>query len=131
MNTKLLMTLSAMIMGSAGLILLFLPDEVSIYIGLTLSNSFLLQIPGALYFGFAMLNWMARSKLIGGIYSKPVCIGNFTHFMIGGIALIKLSIKNTGLTYIFIASIIYTVFAILFGYVFFTSPVMKHKAIQP
>jgi hypothetical protein len=129
MNTKVLMTISAIIMGAAGIILSFLPQEVSAYLSLTGTNSIILQILGALYFGFALLNWAAKANLIGGIYSRPVAIGNFTHFLIGSLALIKLAFNNMSLTYIWIAVIIYSIFAILFGYVLFTNPVLKNKTI--
>jgi hypothetical protein len=85
-----------------------------------------LQISGALYFGFAILNWTAKENLIGGIYSKPVAVGNFAHFLIGGLALAKLVFKDMSLTYL-LPAIIYSIFAILFGYVFFMNPVSKNK----
>jgi hypothetical protein len=129
MNTKLLMTISAVILGLTGIVLLFLPQEISTYFGLKEINSLVLQILGALYFGFAVLNWTAKANLIGGIYSRPVAIGNFTHFLIGGLSLSKLAFRNMGLTYIWIAVIIYSIFAILFGYVLFHNPKLKNKSI--
>jgi energy-converting hydrogenase Eha subunit C len=85
-NTKLLMIISAAILGSTGIILTFMPQEVSQILNLTASNQIVFQISGALYFGFAMLNWMAKTNLMGGIYSRPIAIANFTHFLIGGLA---------------------------------------------
>lgn len=125
MNTKLLMTTSAAILGATGIMLTFLPNEISTYLGIIGTNPILLQILGALYFGFAMLNWAAKANLIGGIYSKPVAIGNFTHFLIGGLALAKLGFK----TYTGIATTCYLIFAILFGYVLFNNPVTKNKSV--
>ena len=89
-----------------------------------------MQILGALYFGFAMLNRTAKANLIGGIYSRPVAIGNATHFLIGALALIKLAFNDTTLINIWIAGVIYSIFAILFGYVLFTNPVLKNKTIE-
>ncbi len=129
MNTKPLMIVSAIILGIAGVMLSFFPQEVSNYLGFGVTNSIILQILGALYFGFAMINWTAKGNLIGGIYSKPVAIGNFSHFLIGGLALIKISFKAPALHYFWIAAIIYSIFAILFGYIFFTNPVMKNKSL--
>ena len=129
MNTKVLMIVSAINMGVAGMILSFLPQEISNYLNFTGTSSVIMQILGALYFGFAMLNWTAKANLIGGIYSRPVTIGNFTHFLIGALALVKLAFNNMTFTYIWIAGIIYSIFAILFGYVLFTNPVLKNKTI--
>ncbi|MEO8770680.1 MAG: hypothetical protein ABI402_11360 [Ferruginibacter sp.] len=128
MNTKLLMIVSAAVLGAAGIMLTFLPLEVSSYLGMAGTSSVMLQVLGSLYFGFAMLNWTAKANLIGGIYSKPVAIGNFTHFLIGGLALAKLAFRNMSITYIFIAAIIYLIFSIFFGYVLYNNPVLKNKS---
>ncbi len=85
----------------------------------------ILQITGALYLGFAIMNWMAKAALIGGIYSRPLCVGNLWHFMIGGLVLIKASISSTSLKYVLVLAMVYSVFAILFGLVLFTSPTKK------
>ena len=119
------MTLSAAVLGIAGIILIFFPQEISNYISVTGSSQVMLQILGSLYFGFAMLNWTAKANLIGGIYSRPVAIGNFSHFLIGGLALAKFGFKNMGLTYIWVAMITYLIFAILFGYITFIGPGLK------
>ena len=128
MNTKFLMTISAIILGVTGIILTFIPQEVSRYLNLTESTPILFQILGALYFGFAMLNWTTKANLIGGIYSRPFAIGNFTHFLIGGLALIKLVLHDTKRTCIWTCAILYLIFALLFGYVLFTNPSSTNKA---
>ena len=129
MNTKLLMTVSAVILGVTGIILSFMPQEVSHFLSLTESTPIVFQILGALYFGFAMLNWTAKANLIGGIYSRPVAIGNFTHFLIGGLALIKLLLHNTNGTSIWAGAILYSLFAVLFGYVLFINPALTNKSV--
>ena len=128
MNTKLLMSSSAIVMGVTGIILTFSPREFASFFNMADSNIILLQVLGGLYFGFAMLNWAAKANLTGGIYSRPVTIGNFSHFLIGGLTLFKFGTGNTTNPYIWVAVILYLVFAILFGIVFFTSPVMKIKS---
>lgn len=128
MNTKLLMTITAIILGAIGIVLTFVPLEVSNLLNFTEPIAIVFQVLGALYFGFAMLNWTAKANLIGGIYSRPVAIGNFTHFLIGGLALIKLVLHNTNATYIWACAIMYLIFALLFGYVLFTNPRLTTKA---
>ena len=87
MNTKLIMAASALFMAAIGISLTFLPKEISNMIGAGyISNiPIALQLSGALYFAFAMLNWMAKGSIIGGIYNRPLTIANFTHFAIGGL----------------------------------------------
>ena len=83
----------------------------------------MLQIMGALYFSFAMINWMAKGAIIGGIYNKPLAIGNFTHFFIGALALIKAAANNPSLPAgVYLLTGLYAVFALLFGLIAFRDP---------
>jgi len=128
MNTKLLMSSSAVVMGITGIVLSFFPGEFADFFKMAGTNIIVLQLLGGLYFGFAMLNWAAKGNLTGGIYSRPVAIGNLTQFVIGGLALLKFALNNIASVGIWIAVILYLVFAILFGFVMFTNPVMKNKS---
>lgn len=130
MNTKLLMAASAIIMGAIGIIASFMPTEILQALGQTptATLTLMVQITGALYFGFAMMNWMAKSFLIGGIYAKPLSIGNFAHFGIAGLALIKTIINNNITSkYILVLAIVYLLFAITFGIVSFANPKLNMK----
>jgi hypothetical protein len=124
MNTKLLMTLSALAMGIAGIILSFMPYEILHYISDTSSptvEALVLQVLGALYFGFAIMNWTAKANLIGGIYGRPIAIGNFTHFTIASLALTKGYFLSHDII-VLVATLIYAAFAISFTIVFFRHP---------
>ena len=130
MNTKSLMTSSAIILALIGISLIFFPKEILDYFELSASDTLelLMQITGSLYFAFAMLNWMSKGSLIGGIYGRPIAIANLTHFVIAGLSLIKGIMANTGLSYvIWLIAIIYSIFAILFGIVLFKHPVSENK----
>jgi len=129
MNTKLLMSASAIVMGITGITLSFFPQELATFFKMADTNIIVLQLLGGLYFGFAMLNWTAKANLTGGIYSRPVVIGNLSNFTIGGLALLKFATRNITTTYIWIAVILYLLFAIVFGFVFFTNPFVKNKPI--
>ncbi|MEQ8687993.1 MAG: hypothetical protein RIE86_21995 [Imperialibacter sp.] len=130
MNTKIIMTLAAVILGTTGIALTFMPDVLLDYAGMEESETALLlmQILGALYFAFAMLNWMSKGSLIGGIYNRPVAVANMTHFLIGGLALVKVLMSNPNASYlIWIAGVIYTAFAVCFGIILFRHPVGEAK----
>ncbi|HTE27944.1 hypothetical protein [Flavitalea sp.] len=126
MNTKVLMMSSALVLGAIGILLTFIPEEVAAYIDLPVKTALLIQLLGAAYFGFALLNWMAKGNLIGGIYSKPVALGNYAHFLVGVLAVGKLAIKTNGLNHLWIITIVYAIFAILFGYISFSNPLKKN-----
>ena len=125
MNTKLIMTASAILLAVAGISLSFFPNEIAKYIGLDASKTsqLVMQALGALYFGFGILNWMAKGSIIGGIYNKPLVVANLSHFMIGGLAMIKglMSISNPPYQLI-ILTVVYTIFGILFGTLFVRHP---------
>uniref|UniRef100_UPI00404B063D hypothetical protein n=1 Tax=Fulvivirga sp. TaxID=1931237 RepID=UPI00404B063D len=121
MNTKYLMIASSLLLGAIGILLTFLPHEISAAIKSANTDPIILQIVGALYFGFAMLNWTAKDNLIGGIYGRPITIGNMSHFIIGGLALIKFAFRNAS-PLMWAIAIFYAVFAISFGYIFMNHP---------
>ena len=126
-NTKLLMTISSVLLGITGLALSFLPKEIAGILGIHESAIIILQVLGAGYFGFGIMNWMAKANLIGGIYSKPVAAGNFSHFLMGGLALGKVAMRDTGKGYLLMAAAVYLAFGLLFGFVFFNNPVLVNK----
>jgi hypothetical protein len=130
MNTKLIMISSAIFLALIGVALSFFPGEIAVFIGAGFAQTFqlILQLSGALYFAFAMLNWMAKGSHIGGIYNRPIAIANLTHFLMGGLALIKVLMNHPGITpVIWILAGLYSIFAVLFGLIFFRNPVSQKK----
>ena len=123
------MILSASLMATCGVLLQFVPHEILHYLGVSSAGiaPLLLQITGALYLGFAMMNWMAKTVLIGGIYARPLAIGNFSHFLIGALALLKYAFTTQTLWIAWVLALIYSVLAILFGIVFFTHPLKTNN----
>ena len=126
MNTKQLMSLSAIFMAAVGGCATFLPQEILVRWGCDRGGAtvLLIQAAGAIYLGFAILNWMARSNLIGGIYSRPVAVGNLLHFAVVAITLLKVVIGGSLRTSeVIVGCVIYSVFAVWFGLVAFTHPI--------
>ena len=124
MNTKLIMTASAITAGLMGILLTFAPAEASAFLGWNNEQAIILQLLGAAYFAFGMINWTAKANLIGGIYGRPIAIGNFTHYVIGALALIKVVSKSYSVALI-VLTLIYVAFAVLFGLIFFTHPRLR------
>ena len=123
MNTKILMSLSSIFMFATGLAFSFFPQEFLKTFNEPISPLIILvlQLLGALYLGFGTLNWMAKNNLIGGIYSRPVALGNFMHFLVAGLALIKAA-PGLGIPQIWGLAVMYAAFALAFGFVAFTHP---------
>ncbi len=81
------------------------------------------QLAGVLYLGFAALNWMARGNMIGGIYSRPVTIGNVLHFVSGTAVIVKALSRNSMPATFWILAVVYSVFAVAFAALLWRSPV--------
>ena len=125
MNTKLILTVSAFLLAVLGLSLTFAPGEILTALNYSSSKSITLifQLLGALYFSFAMVNWSIKDGRIGGIYNRPIALGNFTHFLIGGLALGKALFSNPELPIlIWILAGFYILFAVMFWIITFTHP---------
>ncbi len=129
-TSKIVLGSSAIILAASGLALTFFPDELAENINLPdeASVKLLIQTIGAMYFGFAMLNWMSRRSLIGGIYNRPIAIANMTHFMMVGIALTKLMLSKALPQSFWLVTLIYVVYALIFGWLLFTTPNLGQKA---
>lgn len=121
-------------MGVLGIVGSFLPQESAAHFGVRPDPPvvLLIQIGAALYLGFAILNWMAKGVLIGGIYSRPVALGNFLHFAVVAIILLKALLAGFRPVEIIVGAAIYSLFGVWFGLVLFTHPIRsKPSAILP
>jgi len=127
MNTKLLMTISSLILGLAGIIALFAPDVLlkMLYVPAVNSLSVLVQLTGALYFSFALMNWTAKDSTIGGIYARPVSLGNFGHFFTGTLILAKYLFSVEFTLSILLVLTVYAVFALIFYWLVFRATGIK------
>lgn len=121
LNTTVLMSASAMFMGLLGAGAALFPDQILAYFGASPEGFplVLLSVVGMLYLSFGLLNWMARGNLIGGIYSRPVAIGNFTHFFGVSIILTKYTLDTSHVGVVVVGTAAYVLFAIGFGYIVF------------
>ncbi|MCV9884983.1 multidrug DMT transporter permease [Metabacillus halosaccharovorans] len=123
MKTNWLLSSSAVVMGFLGLAGTFLPEEISNILGIDPLpiTKVLMQIIGGLYLGFAMLNWFTRSARIGGIYNRPVILGNLIHFIVVFFALIRQLTELFNFIFV-ILTFIYFGFAVWFIFVMRSNP---------
>ncbi len=126
MNTKLLMTACSLLLGATGIFALFLPDVLLSAQGVepTEALSVLVQLMGALYFGFAIMNWTAKDSAIGGIYARPVSLANFSHFFAGALLLAK-NLFDGFSPLMLIVTLVYIVFAAWFYWLVFRATGLK------
>lgn len=125
-GTRLLMAASAIALGVPGVVASFAPDHLLRAMHVTSSPAamVLVQLVGAAYLGYAMLNWTAQHNLIGGIYSRPVAIGNLLHFMAAGLALLKaLPSIHAAPVWLWALAVTHAILAACFGLVLFRHPI--------
>jgi hypothetical protein len=103
-------------MALLGLAATFLPQELAAAAGISGGAlvALSIQITGALYLGFAMTNWMAKGSAIGGIYNRPLSVGNLLHFFVAAAALGKFVARGNHAPVLVALTVIYIVFALAF-----------------
>ena len=124
MNTKLLLAVSSVMLGIAGLGALVAPGELLATFGAPATQplSVVIQLMGALYISFALVNWTAKDSLIGGIYARPVSFGNFVHFGLGALTLARYLFADGSHALLLAALVVYAAFAGVFGWLVFVHP---------
>ena len=115
------MTSTSLMLAAAGIFALFVPDQLMTLLNVPRSDSLLvvIQLMGALYFSFALMNWTAKDSAIGGIYARPASLAKFSHFLIGTLLLIKYQLSHPFSLPITLALVMYAIFASLFYWLVF------------
>jgi hypothetical protein len=115
------MVTSGVALGLAGVAASFAPSELLRALGSPAGEPLpvLIQLLGATYIAFAIMNWTAKDNIIGGIYSRPLSLGNCVHFVVGSLALAKQQSSHGVSMPLIAALIVYTTFAICFGWLVF------------
>jgi hypothetical protein len=121
LNTRLLMLVTSILLGLAGIVASFAPQELlaALQVPVTHPLPVVIQLMGALYLAFAFTNWVAKDGIIGGIYARPISLGNFAHFTVGALTLVKYQLFDRATALLFVLLIVYAVFALIFGWLVF------------
>jgi len=128
MNTKLLLAASAAFMAVLGLAATFAPQEIAARAGVPAASALAhlaVQTAGALYLGFAANNWMVKHIAMGGIYGRPLALGNLLHFSVAAIAMAKAIAGGHRDAVLIAVALIYAAFAVAFTLVVFGPPTKK------
>jgi hypothetical protein len=122
MNPKALMIASAVFLAVAGIAASIAPAELldALHAPPRDPLPVVVQLLGALYLAFAITNWTAKDNAIGGIYSRPLSLGNFLHFAVGSLALAKQQFPSRLSFPLSAVLIVYVIFALLFGWLLFS-----------
>ena len=123
--TRLIMSTSALLLGIMGMAATFAPREIlgSLGVAPMVITQLMVQILGALYLGFASMNWMMRDGIIGGIYNRPVVIGNLTHFLVAAMAMLRVVTDSPSGRSLWPVAVVYAGYTLAFGVLLFRHPV--------
>ena len=120
-NARLLLIASSGALALVGAAATFAPVELLRALGTLPAGPMpiVVQLLGALYLSFAITNWTAKGSPIGGIYSRPISMGNLLHFSMGAIALAKYAAAHGGSPVLLVLLAVYVFFAAGFGLLVF------------
>lgn len=121
--SRWLFTFSAAVLAALGIAASFAPQELLGAFGAPPAAAAVLavQLLGAAWLALAMLDWMSRGAVIGGIYGRPLVVANLTGFAISTIVVAKLVLQAPDAT----LAILLGVFALPaagFGWSLFNPP---------
>jgi hypothetical protein len=82
---------SALFLGAMGFALVFASDTIlpKLIPGFPAAGAWIGQLLGAAWLGVAALNWLSKSALLGGIYSRPIVSANVLLYFVAAMTLIK------------------------------------------
>lgn len=86
-----LLSLAALVLAVCGVTFNFLPQETGARLGIGPSAGAvaMLELLGVALLGFAAVDWMSRGAPVGGIYGRPLALGNLLLFGAGGLSLAR------------------------------------------
>ena len=118
MNSRYLMSATAVLLALLGLACSFAPQELLGLINAPAlpALALVVQALGAAWLGFAMLDWQARGAPFGGIYGRPVALGNFLHFVMLAAAIGKVALSASApASGLLAAAVVSALLALAFG----------------
>jgi len=124
--SRWLLTFSAAVLGALGIAASFAPQELLGLLGAPPATAAVLsvQLLGAAWLALAMLDWMSRGSVIGGIYGRPLVVTNLTCFAISTIVVAKLLMQAPDAT-LAVLLCAFALPALGFGWCLFNPPVNK------
>ena len=122
-------SISAICLAAAGLLLLFAPRETSATLTGTASADALVQLFGAALLGFAAMNWTAKGAALGGIYGRAVLVGNQMHLFVGACVLVNRGLSDAAASPAYWALTgLYVAGAAMFMYLVFFSTGLRQRS---
>lgn len=124
MKSAHLSRLSAIVMGVPAVALLFGADLLlpTLNPGFVPGHAWVGQLVASGWFAVAMLNWMSRNSVIGGIVGRPLVLTNLTVYVVTSTTLVKAAALTTFPTAMLVASAVSAGMAVAYGWLMMRGP---------
>lgn len=121
MSTRVLATVSAVLLGAAGIALLFAADDILAALAGTNDRIVvaMAQLLGGAWLGLAWATWLTRGTPQGGIYGRPIVLANATLYFVSAMVCAR---GAGGSTAMLAAALVAGVMAAVYGLVMFGRP---------
>lgn len=96
---------SSVLLAVLGGALLFFPETSADILSLPDGSARALPLVGGGQLGFAMLNWAGRGAVYGGIYGRPIVVGNFGNAVVTSSALLRIQMDDGSLPGWFVVAV--------------------------
>jgi hypothetical protein len=118
---------SALFLGATGLALLFASDSIlpTLIAGFPPAAALAGQLLAGAWLGVAALNWLSKSALIGGIYSRPVVSTNALLYFVTAMSLVKPLLRGNAPPILWIAFVPIAAFAVVYMWLLFRGPYQR------
>ena len=118
---------SALFLGVAGLGLLFASDSIlpKLIAGSPPGAGVAGQLLAGAWLGVAALNWLSKSALIGGIYSRPVVSANALLYFVAAMSLIKPLLRGDAPQVLWLPFVPIALFAAVYLWLLFRGPYQR------
>jgi hypothetical protein len=125
-----ILTLSAIVLFIAGGAALFAADEATRLLDPAPSRAMplMVQLAGSGLLGFAALDWMSRGNRIGGIYARPIGIGNLLLFLTAALSLGKPAIFGGLPPAVAVIAAVFALLAVSFAWLVFVHDPLAEAA---
>ena len=119
MFTRTLATVSAVLLGTAGVALLFAADEIIAALAGGSTDptiTVMVQLLGGAWLALAWATWLTRGTPQGGIYGRPIVMANATLYFIAALVCLRGAAASGAVR---AAAIVSSVMAVAYGLVMF------------
>jgi len=108
---------SALVLAVAGVVLLFASDVVLPHVapGFPASAAWLGQLLAAAWLGVAVLTWLRRGAILGGIYGRAIVLGNFGLYFISALSLVRVLHNGVAQLWLWPAFVVSATLALSYG----------------